>query len=88
MAACSSRRQFLRNAAQWAGVMAAALAVPRRVIAAPIFLNDPFQLGVASGDPTADGFVLWTRLAPDPLDRGALPSEAIAVGWEIATDAV
>lgn len=28
---------------------------------------DPFSLGVASGAPRPDGFVLWTRLAPDPL---------------------
>jgi len=27
----------------------------------------PFSLGVASGDPAPDGFVLWTRPAPDPL---------------------
>ena len=24
----------------------------------------PFTLGVASGDPLPDGFVIWTRLAP------------------------
>src|SRR5207248_7884639 len=29
--------------------------------------TDPFTLGVASGDPSPDGAVLWTRLAPDPL---------------------
>jgi alkaline phosphatase D len=27
--------------------------------------DNPFTLGVASGYPTADGFVLWTRLVPD-----------------------
>jgi len=27
----------------------------------------PFKLGIASGDPTPTGVVLWTRLAPDPL---------------------
>ena len=26
-----------------------------------------FTLGVASGDPSSHGVVLWTRLAPDPL---------------------
>ena len=30
----------------------------------------PFKLGVASGEPLPDGFVLWTRLAPAPLGRG------------------
>ena len=29
--------------------------------------GDPFSLGVASGSPRSDGFVLWTRLAPKPL---------------------
>ena len=30
----------------------------------PVFSDYPFQLGVASGDPTNDGVVLWTRLCP------------------------
>ncbi len=47
---------------------------------------DPFTLGVASGDPAADGFVLWTRLAPDPLTGGGMPREAVPVSWEVATD--
>src|SRR5262249_58917212 len=29
--------------------------------------GNPFSLGVASGAPRPDGFVLWTRLAPEPL---------------------
>ena len=34
----------------------------------------PFTLGVASGDPAADGVVLWTRLAPSPLEHaGGMP---------------
>ena len=32
------------------------------------FDADPFSLGVASGDPTSTGAVLWTRLAPRPLE--------------------
>jgi alkaline phosphatase D len=46
----------------------------------------PFTLGVASGDPTSDGVVLWTRLAPRPLDGGGMPHQPIAVQWRIATD--
>jgi alkaline phosphatase D len=46
----------------------------------------PFTLGVASGDPTADGVVLWTRLAPRPLEGGGMPQHPIAVRWEIALD--
>src|SRR5262245_39710893 len=52
----------------------------------PRFLVDPFTLGVASGDPTANGVVLWTRLAPDPLHGGGMPNEAVNVRWEVADD--
>ena len=48
--------------------------------------RDPFALGVASGDPSPDGFVLWTRLAPDPLHGGGMPSQRIKVDWEVAGD--
>jgi alkaline phosphatase D len=52
-----------------------------------VFANDPFSLGVASGDPTSSGVVLWTRLAPKPLDPdGGLPPEAVEVAWELAAD--
>ena len=44
----------------------------------------PFQLGVASGDPTSDGMVLWTRLAPDPLNGGGMPDDNIKVKWQIS----
>lgn len=47
---------------------------------------EPFTLGVASGDPLPDGVVLWTRLAPDPLDGGGMPNRQVAVRWEIAED--
>lgn len=45
---------------------------------------DPFALGVASGDPTTDGFVLWTRL----IGPHATPLQAatVAVRYEVATD--
>ena len=43
-----------------------------------------FQLGVASGDPTSDGMVLWTRLAPDPLNGGGMPDDNVKVKWQIA----
>jgi alkaline phosphatase D len=48
--------------------------------------KNPFTLGVASGDPTPDGIVLWTRLAPEPGDVTALGSHAVPVGWRIADD--
>ena len=47
----------------------------------------PFTLGVASGDPAPDGFVLWTRLAPHPLrSHTGMPDRAVSVDWEVATD--
>jgi phosphodiesterase/alkaline phosphatase D-like protein len=47
----------------------------------------PFRLGVASGDPTADGVVLWTRLAPQLFEPGGgMPSRRVAVGWQVAGD--
>ncbi|NEE00045.1 alkaline phosphatase D family protein [Phytoactinopolyspora halotolerans] len=55
----------------------------------PRFGDHPFSLGVASGDPTPDGVVLWTRLAPDPLaadGRGGMPDQTVAVQWQIASD--
>ncbi len=52
----------------------------------PVFRSNPFTLGVASGDPDPGGFVLWTRLAPEPLAGGALPDEEIDVRWEVASD--
>ncbi|MDA0590194.1 MAG: alkaline phosphatase D family protein [Planctomycetota bacterium] len=50
------------------------------------FKAEPFSLGVASGDPSPDGFVIWTRLAPDPLNGGGMPKENVEVRWEIAHD--
>ncbi len=56
------------------------------LFAAPKFLKDPFSLGVASGDPTASGIVLGTRLAPDPLNGGGMEHAAVEVAWRIAED--
>ncbi len=46
-----------------------------------------FTLGVASGDPLPDSVILWTRLAPKPLELdGGMGKAKAAVEWEIATD--
>ncbi|GAA4537291.1 alkaline phosphatase D family protein [Pseudonocardia xishanensis] len=76
------RRTFVLGAAA-----ASLVASAPRALAAPV--RDPFTLGVASGDPTPDGMVLWTRLAPDPLAAdglGGMPGRTVPVGWEIAED--
>jgi len=48
----------------------------------------PFSLGVASGDPLPDGFVIWTRLATQPfaLDGKGGMREPAAVRWSVASD--
>ena len=51
--------------------------------------RSPFTLGVASGDPVPDGFVLWTRLALDPTAAdglGGMPARPVEVTWQVATD--
>ena len=57
------------------------------LVESPAFLVPPFQLGIASGDPAADGFVLWTRLAPEPLaPNGGMIMAPVRVQWEVAED--
>ena len=52
-----------------------------------IFSAYPFTLGVASGDPAPDGFVIWTKIAPKPLERGGgMPNRPVEVTWTVATD--
>ncbi len=75
----TNRREFLAQSAALTG----ALFVPR-LLAQPHFTQNPFSLGVASGYPQPDGIVLWTRLAPDPLNGGGMPDATVEVAWEIA----
>src|SRR3954454_21153861 len=57
-----------------------------RIAERPRFGRYPFTLGVASGSPLPTAVVLWTRLAPKPLDGGGLGSGAFPVVWEVAHD--
>jgi alkaline phosphatase D len=53
----------------------------------PPLAGPPFTLGVASGDPLPDRVILWTRLAPEPLEvGGGMPDEDVDVEWEVAAD--
>ena len=62
-------------------------AAPAVLRAQQLFTAYPFRLGVAAGEPAADGFVIWTRLAPDPLaPGGGMPMAPIEVEWEVASD--
>jgi alkaline phosphatase D len=77
----TDRRAFLIGGLAIVG--AGALA---RVQGRPRWDASPFTLGVASGDPSENGVVLWTRLAPDPLTGGGMPPAPVAVRWEVAED--
>ncbi|WP_392967605.1 alkaline phosphatase D family protein [Streptomyces sp. LN245] len=83
------RRHFLTASAAVLGAAASAqLWLPGSARAAETPLPEAvFSLGVASGDPLPDAVVLWTRLAPDPLNGGGMPDRAVPVEWEIAADA-
>jgi alkaline phosphatase D len=85
-----TRRTLLGDGVLAGGALAlaAAGATSARAVASPAraLREHPFTLGVASGDPRPDGVVLWSRLAPDPLDPHALDGQAIPVRWELARD--
>ena len=73
-----NRRQLL----QLAVAGATCLYLPRGAWCQPRLNVNPFALGVASGSPTSDSVVLWTR-----LHGGAeLPTVPIVVQWELAHD--
>lgn len=80
------RRRFLHYtwSSTFAGLGLALL--PGEAGARQRFGGNPFTLGIASGDPTPDGIVLWTRLAPSPSEPERLGQRALAVGWRVATD--
>ena len=80
------RRGFFKSTLSLAAAAAWASRADEPVLERPVFSADPFSLGVASGDPTADGFVIWTRLAPDPLQGGGMPKAPVAVNWEVSED--
>lgn len=78
------RRRFLIGAGALTGLAVASQW--HKVIAQPRFSGYPFSLGVASGEPFSDSVVLWTRLAPDPLNGGGMPNHPVPVKWQIAAD--
>ena len=69
-----SRRDFLKKNAELTSLLLGSLALAgvsslshsaaRRLTSVSA---DPFTLGVASGDPTPDSIVLWTRLAREVM---------------------
>jgi alkaline phosphatase D len=88
-----SRRGLLAGAAG-AGLVAAGGSLrgfDEAVAAAPAY-SGVFGYGVASGDPTADAVVIWTRATPPPGpgEPAATPGSGLGrpleVRWEVAVD--
>ncbi len=80
------RRRFVQGVGATAGLFAAPAILGGLRADAGAF-NDPlFALGVASGDPGAHSVVLWTRLAPDPLNGGGMADASVLVRWQVAAD--
>ncbi|WP_238016983.1 alkaline phosphatase D family protein [Dactylosporangium sp. AC04546] len=84
-------RRTILTAGVTAGAAAVLLPAPPALAGTPskALPTDPFTLGVASGDPDHDGFVIWTRLAPQPLAEdgmGGMPNRSFTVHWEVAED--
>lgn len=81
-----NRRAFVVGSASFALAVLASMHALGAIVRRPKFSAYPFQLGVASGDPTPDGVALWTRLAPQPLLGGGMPPDAVEVSWQVAED--
>jgi alkaline phosphatase D len=80
------RRRFMQGALALAAASILAPPSLRPAYGQARFTAYPFSLGIASGSPRADGIVLWTRLAPEPLGDGGMGAERVTVKWEIADD--
>ncbi|MFH8437081.1 alkaline phosphatase D family protein [Streptomyces sp. NPDC085942] len=86
------RRRFL-TATGAAAALAFAVNLPAAGTASAAELDarriaeNPFTLGVASGDPHPSSVLIWTRLAPRPYEPGGgLPRARVEVRWEVARD--
>lgn len=84
----NSRRQMLAGLGAFSLSACAAEGAPQtlRFGSEKFILGDLFKLGVASGDPVSDGFVLWTRLAPMPLTANGGMTDATKVTWQVSED--
>ena len=79
------RRTVLATGAAGAALAGTTLPSPARAAAAA---NGVFRHGVASGDPTPDSVLLWTRVTPTPESTpGSGRGPRVTVTWEVARDA-
>ena len=86
-----SRRDFLKRKFNLGAALLGCLAMGglpagvhgaiRRLTSMP---EDPFTLGVASGDPTPESVILWTRLSSEVMSQLGAVNDTIAVDYEIS----
>jgi alkaline phosphatase D len=80
-------RKLSRRTVVLSGIaVASAATLPSRSAVAAV--PYPFKLGVASGEPAPDSVVLWTRLAPSPLNadgQGGMSNADVVVDWQVST---
>lgn len=77
-----TRRDFLKASAMGMGAVVVSTGLAGCVFDSDDKRTTDFTHGVASGDPLADGVVLWTRVVPDSDFE-----QPVSVAWEVATDA-
>ena len=75
-----NRRELIQLAAAAAGLQA----ISHRAYSQTSFKENPFKLSVASGSPTPDGVVLWTKLISDSVF--GFGNQPIDVTWQIGHD--
>lgn len=81
-----TRREFARVGRDLAGLIALSAVGSCRKGPALRLASHPFAQGVASGDPAADGFVLWTRVSGKALLEAGAHDRVVPVRWELAAD--
>lgn len=80
------RRNLIIGAGAVTGLAVASQFPHQQAIAKGRFSDYPFKLGVASGEPYDTSVVIWTRLAPEPVNGGGMPPVNVPIRWEVATD--
>ena len=76
-----TRRDFLKASAMGMGAVVVSTGLAGCVFDSDDKRSTEFTHGVASGDPLADGVVLWTRAIPNRDFE-----KPVSVAWEVATD--
>jgi alkaline phosphatase D len=76
------RRHLLKLVA----ASAALTSLPHSIWARQTWSTNPFSLGIASGSPTSDSVVLWTRLGLEGIEAAGRNNSNVPVTWQIAHD--